>query len=299
MEQEYQLQDLDHKHILINAAVRKPPIDTKYVEDWFKRLIEAVGMKVVIGPHAINLPTPGNEGITAICCIETSHCSLHVWEKAKVPFIRFDLYSCKSFDVSIVVDFLKEFDPYHYTYALVDRNKDTRLQKIEENRVQVITVQDLLPEEYKIHYKTSYKKRGKNLTPEEKKARTIYQALSVRYSFKASNRKYNQKWTHQTTLNGIRNRAMKNSIPYDLDSNWFDDAYQKAKIKWPKLELHAPPQHFWGSSVDKINPLKGYTKDNCRIVPYCLNVAKWYWNEEQTKELFKVFEQDVKDRGLL
>lgn len=66
---------LDHQHMIVNATVTKPPRegDEGAVCDWLSELIEAVGMRTVIGPHAHYCKADENEGITASCNIETSH----------------------------------------------------------------------------------------------------------------------------------------------------------------------------------------------------------------------------------
>ena len=103
------MQDLNHKHIMVYATVKNPPTDTDLMKDWFIRLVEAVDMKVVIPPQVVNLRTPGNEGITGVVTIETSHSSIHVWECAPVAFLNFDLYSCKDFDPQTILKLISVF----------------------------------------------------------------------------------------------------------------------------------------------------------------------------------------------
>lgn len=120
---------LDHKHIIINAKIAHPPGEgtESWVVDWLKRVIEAVGMKLVIGPHAHYCKAEDNEGITATCCIETSHASLHIWDKLDDPLLRFDLYSCAEFDPNVVVRMLDEFQPYELEYMVLDRNHEIKI----------------------------------------------------------------------------------------------------------------------------------------------------------------------------
>lgn len=113
---------LDHKHILVTAHIAKPPVSEEAIKDWMRRLVAAVDMKIVVGPFAHYVTTEGNEGLTAVVCIETSHASMHVWSEAKVPFLKFDLYSCKSFEVDTVLDLLGEFAPTYMEWMLLDRN---------------------------------------------------------------------------------------------------------------------------------------------------------------------------------
>lgn len=114
--------ELNHKHLIINAVVAKPPVDVDLTIDWMKRLIDAVGMKIVIGPHAHYCTADENNGITAACCIETSHASLHAWDKLDPPILRVDLYSCATFDKFKVFNLIKEFDPYQIDWMILDRN---------------------------------------------------------------------------------------------------------------------------------------------------------------------------------
>lgn len=84
-------------------------------------------MKLVIGPHAHYCKAEDNEGITATCCIETSHASLHIWDKLDDPLLRFDLYSCAEFDPNVVVRMLDEFQPYQLEYMVLDRNHEIKI----------------------------------------------------------------------------------------------------------------------------------------------------------------------------
>lgn len=119
--------NLNHRHIIVNCeGIRNPPAvgSETFVENWMQELIKAVKMKILIPPKAVYLDTEGNEGITGISCIETSHTSIHVWEKLNPSIIRFDLYSCADFEISTVIDFLKEFDPWKINYLVINRNND-------------------------------------------------------------------------------------------------------------------------------------------------------------------------------
>lgn len=120
---------LDHRHIIVSAhGLSRPPMTAQEIESWFTRLVDAVGMTTLIGPYAIRCNTMGNEGVTGIVCIETSHASVHVWDSCDEPFLKMDLYSCMHFDVSTVIDLVREFGPEYTSYMLIDRNgRDARL----------------------------------------------------------------------------------------------------------------------------------------------------------------------------
>ncbi len=113
---------LDHKHLLLTATVARPLVDVVATKDWLVRLVAALGMKVAAGPIAHYCTAQDNNGITGAVCIETSHCSIHVWDQAEVPFAQMDVYSCAAFEVDDVIPFVMEMEPYHYQWVLVDRN---------------------------------------------------------------------------------------------------------------------------------------------------------------------------------
>lgn len=117
------LQDLNHKHILVSArGLRNAPQTAEELDKWLSRLVETVGMKVLMGPYSIRCDTMGNEGVTGVVCIETSHASIHVWSECSDPFLRMDLYSCKDFSSVDVYKMIKEFRPRETSWIVVDRN---------------------------------------------------------------------------------------------------------------------------------------------------------------------------------
>jgi S-adenosylmethionine/arginine decarboxylase-like enzyme len=275
---------LDHKHIIVTAAVRKPIKEKAVLEDWFRRLIVAVDMKIVTGPHVEYVSAPGNEGLTGACCIETSHCSMHIWDSLEVPYLKFDLYSCKCFDPQTVIDLIAEFDPYYYKWVLLDRNHT--IQTIDKGSEQVVSIISLMEEKDREIYLAANTVEGrKNRSPEMKAARAKYAELRRKYSLAAANHIQRKTCEHYYTLSCIKSRAKKNKLSFDLDKKWYDAALAEAKTKYPKLEVHQPKQTFWSADVDRLDPNKGYLKDNCRIIPHGLNVAKWNWNKEELVEL--------------
>jgi S-adenosylmethionine decarboxylase len=57
-------------------------------------------------------PFEDEGGVTGICVLSTSHCSIHTWPLR--PFFVLDVYSCRDFDASIVDDLIaKHFGAYH------------------------------------------------------------------------------------------------------------------------------------------------------------------------------------------
>ena len=114
-----------NKHILVTGYLNEAP-QAEYVtflEDWFKRLVEAVDMKVLIDPICVWCNDEGNEGVTGMVGITTSHSSIHFWS-GEPAYYKFDLYSCKDFALESVAEMLKELETYKFTYTVVDRTDD-------------------------------------------------------------------------------------------------------------------------------------------------------------------------------
>ena len=113
---------VEHKHILINARVNNSLGNTEDAVSFLKDLVEKVGMKILMGPHATYVDTPGNKGVTAIVGIETSHIAFHVWDEEVPAKLQFDLYTCGSLDKDVVIEAVKErFELVSADYRIFDR----------------------------------------------------------------------------------------------------------------------------------------------------------------------------------
>ena len=113
---------VEHKHILINARVNNSLGSTEDAVSFLKDLVERVGMKILMGPHATYVDAPGNRGVTAIVGIETSHIAFHVWDEVVPAKLQFDLYTCGSLDKDVVIEAVKErFELVSADYRIFDR----------------------------------------------------------------------------------------------------------------------------------------------------------------------------------
>jgi S-adenosylmethionine/arginine decarboxylase-like enzyme len=118
---------LNHKHVILTASLRSPPTQAAEVEEWLKVLVGKVDMQILFGPYCTRCDTDGNEGVTGVVCIETSHASIHVWDKIEQPFMKFDLYSCKDFSTDTIFEHMSCFDPISCDYIVLDRNEHIRV----------------------------------------------------------------------------------------------------------------------------------------------------------------------------
>ena len=90
--------------------------DAKTVEKMLIDLIDVLGMRLLDRAHMYEVETEieklGKEpfedegGVTGVCVLSTSHCSIHTWPLR--PFFVMDVYSCRDFDTAAVERFLSE-----------------------------------------------------------------------------------------------------------------------------------------------------------------------------------------------
>ena len=113
-----------HKHLLVNAKVRNPMNQVHDAIEFLNTLVERINMKIIKGPFAHYVDAPGNEGLTAVVMIETSHIAFHIWDKPNPAMLQFDLYTCGSLDQDEVITTLGEFfDLVMVDYKMLDREE--------------------------------------------------------------------------------------------------------------------------------------------------------------------------------
>ena len=116
-----------HRHLLVRAEVLNCPKKDNlgYVLSWMTELIARIDMKLMQGPNISYIDQKGNRGITCMALIETSHIVLHIWDEPNPGLFQLDVYSCKSFDIDIVIKSLKEsFQVDRLQYKFLDRKSD-------------------------------------------------------------------------------------------------------------------------------------------------------------------------------
>jgi S-adenosylmethionine decarboxylase len=75
-----------------------------------RELVDLLGMRLLGAPHLYEVeteiaklgvePFEDEGGVTGICVLSTSHCSIHTWPLR--PFFVMDVYSCRDFDPALV-----------------------------------------------------------------------------------------------------------------------------------------------------------------------------------------------------
>lgn len=107
------------------------------------------------------------------------------------------------------------------------------------------------------------------------------------YKSSAIWRKYakTEKGIITTLLNYAKDRAEKFNIPFELDREFIKAKLDKGICEVSGLEFEAKfsdvyKVHPYTPSLDRIDPDKGYTKDNTRMVCFIVNRAKSDWTDE-------------------
>jgi len=118
------MENVKHKHLLIRAEVNKPPASEEHIITWLKNLIKKIDMKILAGPYATKVTKKGNAGITGIAIIETSHVVIHTWDENNPALIQLDVYSCKDFKKSDILECLEEFETVQVDYKYFDRENN-------------------------------------------------------------------------------------------------------------------------------------------------------------------------------
>lgn len=110
--------------MIIRAEIANPPFekDLNDMNLWFKDLIESINMKILSGPHIVYCNMPGNRGFTGVCCIETSHIAMHIWDEDDPSIIQLDVYTCSTLEIETVFKKMKRFNPKMIDYTYIDRD---------------------------------------------------------------------------------------------------------------------------------------------------------------------------------
>jgi S-adenosylmethionine/arginine decarboxylase-like enzyme len=80
------------------------------VETMLRELVELLGMRLLGAPHLYEVkteiaklgvePFEDEGGVTGVCVLSTSHCSIHTWPLR--PYFVMDVYSCRDFEPALI-----------------------------------------------------------------------------------------------------------------------------------------------------------------------------------------------------
>lgn len=115
---------LEHKHLIVRAELNAPPKCITHINLWMQQLVEKINMKILMGPYSVYSEMIGNQGLTAVTIIETSHIALHVWDEVSPALAQIDVYTCSSLNIDDVFKALEQFEPTKVEYRFIDRENE-------------------------------------------------------------------------------------------------------------------------------------------------------------------------------
>lgn len=118
---------LEHKHLIVRAELNDPPYSVVEIKQWMKHLVDKINMNILMGPYAVYSDMVGNQGLTAVTIIETSHIALHVWDECSPALAQLDVYTCSSLNIQDVFEAISIWDPAKVEYKYIDRENELTL----------------------------------------------------------------------------------------------------------------------------------------------------------------------------
>ena len=120
--------------------------DAKNVEGALRQLVDILGMRLLDVPHMYEVeteieklgvePFEDEGGVTGVCVLSTSHCSIHTWPLR--PFFVMDVYSCRDFDARLVEEHLvSKLGAYHLQVTDVSAALEYKYESLEPKKLTV------------------------------------------------------------------------------------------------------------------------------------------------------------------
>lgn len=93
-------------------------------------------------------------------------------------------------------------------------------------------------------------------------------------------------------LRTIKQRSEKLNVPFDLDLEWVLNKYENGRCEVSGIPLSifdhsGVGNRPWGASLDRVDPTKGYVKENVRLVCWIYNRAKGSGTHDDLMKLVK------------
>lgn len=107
-------------------------------------------------------------------------------------------------------------------------------------------------------------------------------ARSLRHS-KKMKKNFPVKYTASQMYSSAKKRSNKLGLPFDLDSKYVESICPKlCPVFGHKIKYGGGEKTKYSASIDRIEPSKGYTKDNVQVISLLANLMK---NEASVQEL--------------
>lgn len=95
---------------------------------------------------------------------------------------------------------------------------------------------------------------------------------------------------------GAKARAESKGLPFDLTKEWIAEKLLQGKCavtQIPFVREKSGAIHPFSPSIDRIIPVLGYTKSNCRVTVFALNAARGHWGDDVLKQVCEAFMKHI------
>jgi S-adenosylmethionine/arginine decarboxylase-like enzyme len=131
---------INHLHLLVRAETATAPKESEVdlIICQLNDLVYNIDMKVYMEPRAKYMTDVHNLGMTGIVGLETSHLSVHFFEKPNVDtmtyksanLVQLCCFTCGDLStkqISAVIDFLNYYQLLKFNAMIIDRNQELKI----------------------------------------------------------------------------------------------------------------------------------------------------------------------------
>lgn len=90
-------------------------------------------------------------------------------------------------------------------------------------------------------------------------------------------------------MDAAKSRAKTRGVEFSLTRDWIDRNWTgKCALTGIKFSTLSTGRSALSPSIDRENPNKGYTEDNCRFVLWSINAFKGDWTDKEMIRIAKI-----------
>ena len=90
--------------------------------------------------------------------------------------------------------------------------------------------------------------------------------------------RYSQPW--RKLLANARHRAAVKNLPFDLTVEWITSRWT-GRCEYCDVQFDVLGHKAFAPSIDRVDPTRGYTQDNCRLVIWAVNMLKSQFSDDE------------------
>lgn len=85
----------------------------------------------------------------------------------------------------------------------------------------------------------------------------------------------------------LKKKCKDKGLTFDISREWLMNKFAANKCEWSGIEFNLENMDLL-PSVDRLDPTKGYTEDNCRVILHCLNAFKGQMPTEECEKIMAI-----------